>query len=96
MNPSAPAIPKGSRAYVQRRPLRERVWFYKPSRYWYGWRTLVPFERGGDEYDWHTIVLGWTITGRVIIALRRCPETGRCTSGEPLAPDWPVGEYEEF
>jgi hypothetical protein len=68
-----------------KRPITERVWFWKPSWYWYGWRTLVPFSTGGDEWDWHTIVLGWTITGRIIIATRQCPRTGKCTPD----PDWP-------
>jgi len=60
------------------RPWRERVWFYRPQWYWHGWRTLVPFYRGGDEWDWHTVVLGWTVTGRVVIATGRCFQAGRC------------------
>lgn len=80
-----------------KRPWSDRIWFWRPSLHWYGWRTLIPVVRGGDEYDWHTLMLGWTITGRVIIALRRCPETGRCKDAGTLAPDWPVGGYaEEF
>lgn len=80
-----------------RRPIRARVWFWKPCWYWHGWTTLIPFFRGGDEYDWHTIGFGWTVTGRVIIATRRCPQTGRCDPARnddyELAPDWPVGGY---
>lgn len=79
-----------------RRPLRARVWFWKPQWHWFGKRTLIPFARGGDEWDWHTIVLGWTITGRVIIATRRCPGTGRCAEDFAefgLRPDWPADPY---
>lgn len=65
-----------------RRPIRARIWFWKPELYWFGRKTLLPFGTGGDEFDWHTIVLGWTITGRVIIAVRPCPQTGKC------AEDW--------
>jgi hypothetical protein len=75
-----------------RRPWRARVWFWKPSWYWHGWKTLVPFFTGGDEFDWHTVCLGWTITGRVIIATRPCPRTGRCADAGPLA-TWPVDAY---
>ena len=48
---------------------RSRIWFYKPSWYWYGWRTLLPVYFGGDEYNRRTVALGWTITGRMIVAL---------------------------
>lgn len=75
-----------------KRPLLARVWFWKPQWYWRGWSTLVPFYRGGDQWDWHTIALGWTITGRVIIATRRCPQTGRCAGAE-IGPDWPNDPY---
>lgn len=61
-----------------RRPLRTRVWFWKPELHWYGWRTLHPWFTGGDEHDWHTICLGWNFTGRIIIATRACPGTGTC------------------
>ncbi|KQP63121.1 hypothetical protein [Nocardioides sp. Leaf285] len=63
------------------RSWRDRVWFWKPQWHWWGWRTLVPVFRGGDQHNWHTICLGWTITGRVIIATRPCPGTGRCDDG---------------
>lgn len=74
-----------------RRPLRDRVWFWKPEWYWHGWKTLVPFFTGGDEYDWHTICLGWTITGRVIIATRPCPGIGKCAgfAEEYGLAEWP-------
>lgn len=81
---------------MTQRPLRARVWFWKPQWYWHGWSTLVPFFRGGDEYDWHTIVLGWTITGRIIIATRHCPGTGRCAEAAPMGlADWPLSMYSE-
>jgi hypothetical protein len=51
---------------------RSRVWFWKPQRYWFGWKTLVPVYRGHDEHSRWTIMLGWTITGRIIIALWDC------------------------
>lgn len=80
-----------------RRPLRERVWFWKPELHWFGPKTLLPFGRGGDEWDWHTIVLGWTVTGRMIIATRRCTGTGRCRDDIEelggLQPDWPANPY---
>lgn len=74
-----------------KRPITERVWFWKPSWYWFGPRTLVPFATGSDEWGWHTIVLGWTITGRVIIAWRQCPRTGKCAEpGMIDDPNWNV------
>lgn len=76
---------------MPRRPIRKRIWFWRPELCWYGPTTLLPWYRGGDEYDWHTIVLGWTVTGRIIIATRRCPQTGKCSGVRSLAPDWPIG-----
>lgn len=80
---------------MSKRPLRSRVWFYKPTLYWYGWPTLRPFWRGGDEFNWHTLVIGWNLTGQVIIATRPCDGTGRCADdlADPdpiLATEWPV------
>lgn len=75
-----------------RRPLRQRIWFWRPQLHWFGWDTLSPVHRGADEWDWHTIVIGWTITGRLIIATCRCPQTGRC-AGMELAPDWPEADW---
>ena len=49
-----------------------RIWFYRPSWFWFGWATLLPIYRGHDEWARWTLVLGWTITGRVVIALNRC------------------------
>lgn len=47
-----------------------RFWFYRPQWYWFGWRTLIPVLRGHDEFHRWTVILGWTITGRIIIAGR--------------------------
>ena len=49
-------------------PKPRRVWFVRPSWYWYGWKTLLPIIFGTDEYNRHTIEIGWTITGRIGIA----------------------------
>lgn len=48
-----------------------RIWFYWPSWWWHGWSTLLPIQFGGDEYGRRTLMLGWTITGRVIVAISR-------------------------
>lgn len=50
----------------------DRVWFWKPQWHWFGWKTLIPVYYGHDEYARQTIMLGWTVTGRVIIALWGC------------------------
>lgn len=49
-----------------------RVWFWKPQRHWFGWKTLVPFRYGHDEYARRVLVFGWTVTGRVLIAVWGC------------------------
>ena len=49
-----------------------RVWVYAPELHWYGWRTLIPLYRGHDEYARRTLVIGWTVTGRIVIAYRGC------------------------
>jgi hypothetical protein len=53
---------------VERLPKR-RVWLWKPQFYWHGWRTLLPISFGGDEWDRRTLMFGFTVTGRIIIAL---------------------------
>ena len=50
----------------------ERIWFYQPQWYWHGWSTLTPIARGHDDIARWCIMLGWTITGRVIIPLWDC------------------------
>lgn len=47
-------------------------WFWKPQWHWFGWKTLIPFSYGHDEYARRTLLLGWTITGRVIFPLWDC------------------------
>jgi hypothetical protein len=49
-----------------------RVWFYKPEWRWWGWEDLVPFWTGHDEYSRNTFVIGWPITGRIIVARGWC------------------------
>jgi hypothetical protein len=51
-----------------------RFWFYRPQLYWHGWSTLLPIVSGHDDYARNTIMIGWTITGRIIIALGDCGE----------------------
>jgi hypothetical protein len=46
-----------------------RVWFYRPQ--WW-WPTWSPITRGHDEYARLTLVIGWTFTGRIVIATRAC------------------------
>lgn len=82
-----------------KRPWKHRIWFYRPQWYWWGWKTLVPIRRGGDEFDWHTIVLGWSITGEVVIATHKCRYTGACAEFDTEFPElrntneWPVDYY---
>lgn len=59
-----------------RRPLRTRVWFYRPGDWLPGWRLVT---MGGDEHDWHTVVVGSRVTGAVVFATRLCPGTGKCS-----------------
>ena len=47
-----------------------RIWFNKPCiRNWYGWRTLLPFIWGNDEWHRRDLAIGWSQTGRIVIAL---------------------------
>lgn len=48
------------------------VWFWRPSWHWHGWTSLLPVLIGHDEYARLTILLGWPVTGRMIIALWYC------------------------
>jgi hypothetical protein len=50
----------------------DRIWFYSPQLYWHGWSTLLPVASGHDDYARKTVMLGWTLTGRMIIALGDC------------------------
>ena len=52
--------------------MSRRVWFWAPQWHWFGWGALLPFHRGEDEHGRVTLVLGWTVTGRVVVALCEC------------------------
>lgn len=52
---------------------KSRFWFYRPEWYFDGWS---PFYRGHDEYSRRTIMLGWPVTGRVVIAIGYCGDPG--------------------
>lgn len=91
-----------------RRPLRTRIWFDKP---WLGYLKpedgfylskgwWKPWSQGCDEFNWHTLALGNPVTGRVVIAYKRCPGTGSeaCVEHATLFPeefarDWPIDAY---
>lgn len=46
-----------------------RVWFCRPQIWW---PRLSPVWISHDEYARRTLVIGWTFTGQVIIALGHC------------------------
>ena len=48
---------------------RRTPWFYKPEWYWGRWS---PVWMGGDEYCRYTLVIGWNVTGQIIIPLWYC------------------------
>lgn len=82
-----------------KRPWKNRIWFWKPD-FWLGWDMFKPFFTGGDEFDWHTVVIGFPWTGRIIIATRPCPQTGKCKGAEEERNEfgltlakWPVDMY---
>lgn len=54
-------------------------WAWRPQWHWHGWQTLLPLMLGHDEYARRTLVIGWTITGRLIIPIGDCgdPECHR-------------------
>lgn len=56
---------------IKRLPKR-RVWFYAPALYWFGWKTLLPVTFGHDEWSRQTLVIGWSITGRIVIPIGYC------------------------
>ena len=49
-----------------------RVWFWRPQWHWFGWKTLIPFTYGHDEYARRVLVFGWAPTGRILIAVWGC------------------------
>ena len=90
------------------RPLRSRVWFWKPELPDFGedksmwipptlWERVRPCFIGGDEFNWHTVAFGYGWTGRVIIATHPCPMTGKC--GDPAEAEfnrpieWPIDSH---
>lgn len=75
---------KQERNAVRREDKARGVWFWKPSLYWFGWKTLIPFLYGHDEYARRTLLFGWTITGRIIIPVWECDEAEQC---------WDEAEY---
>lgn len=52
--------------------MADRVWFWGPQWHWFGWKTLSPFQYGHDEYARRVLVFGWTVTGRILIAVWGC------------------------
>lgn len=58
-----------------------RVWFYRPQWYFSGWS---PVWRGHDEYGRWTLVVGWAVTGQVVIALWSCGDP-ECATREGTA-----------
>jgi len=50
--------------------MTNNVWLWPPQWHWFGLQTLVPFAFGHDEHGRKTLVIGWTITGRIIIAFK--------------------------
>ena len=56
-----PRCPSGKKA--------PRVWFNRPQIWWPRW---TPIWRSHDEYGRHTLVIGWTFTGQIIIAACEC------------------------
>lgn len=72
------------------------IWFYKPSWYWYGWKTLLPFYDGGsDEYGRRCFVVGWTVTGKVIFAWNIC-DCNDCIEMREQTLRWKSEYPEEF
>ena len=71
-----------------------RPWFYRPTLYWYGWRTLRPFWLGDDEWCRRTLVLGWNITGQIVIPLRECRGCAYC-GPDVIDGIWPQATHPE-
>lgn len=74
-----------------------KPWFYKPQWYWFGWKTLLPVSLGGDEWCRLTLVLGVSITGRIIIPLwGHKPDNECCPREEPSRIDDYIQAYKEI
>lgn len=72
-------------------PKAGRVWFWKPQWYWFGPKTLIPFQYGHDEYARRVLVFGWTVTGRVLIAVWGCGDP-QCVKDSIAF--WEAGGYD--
>lgn len=72
-----------------------RIWFWKPQWYWHGLQTLVPVLIGHDEYARRVLTLGWTITGRVNIALGDCGGEWCKENAYRNAFEWLKGAYRD-
>lgn len=48
---------------------RARVWFYRPQWWWSGWS---PIRTGHDEFARKNVVIGWGVTGQVVITTGPC------------------------
>lgn len=70
------------------RPLKSRIWFYKPGPWCPGFRLV---KTGGDEFGWHTLVIGGRLSGAIVIAWRQCPQTSKCQGSDVY--DWPIDGY---
>jgi hypothetical protein len=46
-----------------------RVWFYRPQWWFQRWS---PIWTSSDEYGRRTLVIGWCVTGQIVIAYRTC------------------------
>ena len=89
-----------------KRPLKKRIWFYKPNPGY-----LIPeeglsypddwwkfWQRGSDEFNWHTMAIGHVATGQVVFAIKPCPKTGDCAEianelSDIFSAEWPVDAY---
>lgn len=65
----------------------KRWWIYRPRLYWSGWRSLSPLAYGSDEWHRWTLVLGWHITGQVVIACGEPESNCDCEEDVPI-PWW--------
>lgn len=64
------------------------MWVYRPQ-WWY--QRLSPVWRSYDEYGRRTLVLGWCVTGQLVIAYRTC----RCDFCDKMRAETAFFEAEE-
>lgn len=62
-----------------------RVWFYRPQIWWPRWS---PVWISHDEFARNVLVIGWTFTGRVIIALGYCGDPECITERDRMIRDF--------